>query len=296
MSNVYDVAGFLELAATTTGPVCAVLGRPVEHSLSPVIHQGSASALGVAPFTYVRVDAGETAEIRRLLSRSPESVAGFSVTMPGKSAAHNLADEITDRAARIGSANTLTPLGDGRWRAENTDVDGVSACISSVAPQGVSGGNGVVVGNGGTARPAVAAMAEAGVAQVTVLARSERALNLQTLIESYGLDFRWVRFDEPDAASVCSAADILVSTVPATGVTRESGLADTLAQAAAVVDVIYDPYPTDLMTAAEEAGRPVADGLLMLAGQGVEQFRLFTGRTPSLDEMYRLLRSHRGSE
>ncbi|HIW91779.1 MAG TPA: shikimate dehydrogenase [Candidatus Corynebacterium avicola] len=301
-AEVYDVDGFLELAAAAEGPVCAVLGRPVEHSLSPVIHRGSAAELGVDPFTYVRVEAGEPREVRRLLATSPESVAGFSVTMPGKSAAHDLADEITDRAQRIGSANTLVPLGQGRWLADNTDVDGVASCLAHVAaetPGGVdslAGGHGVVVGNGGTARPSVAALAAAGVASVTVLARSERALNLQSLVESYGMAFDWVRLDDPTVATVCSGADVLVTTVPAAGVDRESGLADAFARAAAVVDVIYDPYPTDVLSAAREAGRPVADGLLMLAGQGAEQFEAFTGVRPAVDDMYQLLRSYRGVE
>ena len=236
VSGVFDVDGFLALAADTEGPVCAVLGRPVEHSLSPVIHQGSAGALGVDPFTYVRVEAGEPREVRRLLAKAPDSVAGFSVTMPGKSAAHDLADEITDRAQRIGSANTLVPLGQGRWQADNTDVDGVSTCLAHVAPGGLSGGHGVVVGNGGTARPAVAAMAAAGIGSVTVLARSERALNLQSLVESYGMTFDWARLDDPTVTIVCAAADVLVSTVPAQGVDRESGLADAFARAAAVVE------------------------------------------------------------
>ncbi|MDN6351818.1 MAG: shikimate dehydrogenase [Corynebacterium sp.] len=296
VSGVFDVDGFLALAADTEGPVCAVLGRPVEHSLSPVIHQGSAGALGVDPFTYVRVEAGEPREVRRLLAKAPDSVAVFSVTMPCKSEAQDLADEINDRAQRIGSANTLVPLGQGRWQADNTDVDGVSTCLAHVAPGGLSGGHGVVVGNGGTARPAVAAMAAAGIGSVTVLARSERALNLQSLVESYGMTFDWARLDDPTVTIVCAAADVLVSTVPAQGVDRESGRADAFARAAAVVDVIYDPHPTDVLSAAREAGRPVADGLLMLAGQGAEQFEAFTGVRPVVTDMYRLLLAHRGLE
>lgn len=320
MTDVYSVDGFLDLARQTAdrgGPdalLCAVLGRPVAHSLSPVIHLGSASMLGEENLTYVRVEAGEPSEVRRLMQGSPSCVHGFSVTMPGKSAAHDLADEVTDRAALIGSANTLIPLRDGdgvptgRWAADNTDVDGLTTCLTVVgagpvgsddpadpadsADRAPAGGprRGVVVGNGGTARPAVAALAAAGYTAVTVAARSERALNLQTLVESYGLDFDWVRLDDPTLEAVCRASDVVVSTIPAAGAAE---VADHLAASSAVVDVIYDPYPTPLMLAARSAGRPVADGLLMLAGQGVEQFRQFTGQTPSTEGMYRLLRAHR---
>ncbi|MEJ6548374.1 shikimate dehydrogenase [Corynebacterium sp. USCH3] len=307
-NEVYSVDGFLaladELQQQPTGEghrppqLCAVLGRPVGHSLSPVIHLGSAAMLGNDSLVYVRVDAGEPSEVRRLMQQSPSCVRGFSVTMPGKSAAHDLADSVTDRAALIGSANTLVPERDadgaptGRWIADNTDVDGLAACLRAVLGEdhGVGSGRGVVVGNGGTARPAVAALAAEGFTSVTVLARSERALNLQSLVESYGMSFDWVRLDHDSLGDVCAAADALISTIPAAGAAT---VAEHLARAAAVVDVIYDPYPTPLMLAARGAGRPVSDGLLMLAGQGVEQFRQFTGETPSTEGMYRLLRAHR---
>lgn len=307
-AEVYSVEEFLSLATelqqqadAPDGPVaqlCAVLGRPVGHSLSPVIHLGSAAMLGNESLVYVRVDAGEPSEVRRLMQQSPACVRGFSVTMPGKSAAHDLADNVTDRAALIGSANTLVPVRDaegqltGTWLADNTDVDGLSACLRAVLDEdrAAGAGRGVVVGNGGTARPAVAALAAEGFTSVTVLARSERALNLQNLVESYGMSFDWLRLDDDRLGDVCASADALISTIPAAGA---SAVAEHLAAAAAVVDVIYDPYPTPLMLAARSAGRPVSDGLLMLAGQGVEQFRQFTGETPSTEGMYRLLRAHR---
>ncbi|MGP9723478.1 shikimate dehydrogenase [Corynebacterium sp. AOP40-9SA-29] len=314
--EVYSVEEFLELAARlqaesegtedaagTPAQLCAVLGRPVGHSLSPVIHLGSAAMMDNDALVYVRVDAGEPSEVRRLMQHSPACVRGFSVTMPGKSAAHDLADEVTDRAALIGSANTLVPLRDaddvptGRWMADNTDVDGLAACLRAVLGENGEGsdvardaGHGVVVGNGGTSRPAVAALAAEGFTSVTVLARSERALNLQSLVESYGMKFDWLRLDDERLASTCATADVLISTIPAAGA---GAVAEQLASAAAVVDVIYDPYPTPLMLAARSAGHPVSDGLLMLAGQGVEQFRQFTGETPSTEGMYRLLRAHR---
>jgi shikimate dehydrogenase len=292
---VYSVAEFLDLAASrpADAPLCAVLGRPVAHSLSPVIHRGAADAAGAAvpgSFDYVRVEAGETGELRQLTTSAPVCVRGFSVTMPGKPVALALADEVTDRAAAVGSANTLIPLGGGRWRAENTDVAGVAACLDAVAGENPLH-RAAVVGNGGTARPAVAALAAAGVGHVEVIARSDRALRLRGLVEGYGMTFAWTRLDDPALGEVCAGCEVLVSTVPAAAA---APVAPALAQAAAVVDVIYDPYPTDLLAAARAAGRPAADGLLMLAGQGVEQFRLFTGATTSTSAMYSLLKGHLG--
>ena len=269
---VLTVDEFLE----KSGPRCAVLGSPIEHSLSPELHTVGYRALGL-DMDYFRVEAGESRDIRRLLRESDADVRGFSVTMPGKQAALELADLATNRAQEIGSANTLVPQGDGQWLADNTDVDGVASCLSYLrGDDPLQGTNAVIVGNGGTARPAVAALAAAGVSQVTVLARSERALNLQAVVETLGMKFSWSRFEDADIAQTCADAAVVVSTIPAHAAEE---LAPALCSAAGMVDVIYDPYPTPLLSAARAQGVPHADGLRMLAGQAEEQFRLFTGHS-----------------
>jgi len=270
--HVLSVDEFLEMS----GLRCAVLGSPIEHSLSPQLHSAGYRALGVE-MDYYRVEAGEARDIRRLLSESGDQVRGFSVTMPGKQAALELADLATNRAQEIGSANTLVPQGDGKWLADNTDVDGVTRCLEHLYggdTSSLQGASAVIVGNGGTARPAVAALAAAGVTEVTVLARSERALNLQTVVETLGMKFSWSRFEEADIAETCADAAAVISTIPAHAAEE---LAGGLCTAAGIVDVIYDPYPTPLLSAAQEKSIPHADGLRMLAGQAEEQFRLFTG-------------------
>lgn len=270
--HVLSVDEFLEMS----GLRCAVLGSPIEHSLSPQLHSAGYRALGVE-MDYYRVEAGESRDIRRLLSESGDQVRGFSVTMPGKQAALELADLATNRAQEIGSANTLVPQGDGKWLADNTDVDGVTRCLEHLYggdTSSLQGASAVIVGNGGTARPAVAALAAAGVTEVTVLARSERALNLQTVVETLGMKFSWSRFEEADIAETCADAAAVISTIPAHPAEE---LAGGLCTAAGIVDVIYDPYPTPLLSAAQEKSIPHADGLRMLAGQAEEQFRLFTG-------------------
>lgn len=270
--HVLSVDEFLE----TPGLRCAVLGSPIEHSLSPQLHSAGYRALGLE-MDYYRVEAGESRDIRRLLSESGDQVRGFSVTMPGKQAALELADLATNRAQEIGSANTLVPQGDGKWLADNTDVDGVTRCLAHLYggdTSALQGAKAVIVGNGGTARPAVAALAAAGVTEVTVLARSERALNLQAVVETLGMAFSWARFEEADIAGTCADAAAVISTIPAHAAEE---LAEGLCAATGIVDVIYDPYPTPLLSTAQARSIPHADGLRMLAGQAEEQFRLFTG-------------------
>lgn len=288
MGSFLTVDEFLALA----NPRCAVLGRPIEHSLSPQLHTAGYRAVGLDDMSYYRVEAGEARDIRRLMQAATEvpGIRGFSVTMPGKQAALDLADVATERALGIGTANTLVPrwieagFEDGiserlQWLAENTDVDGVTRCLEHVVAEGapdLAGTTAVVIGNGGTARPAVAALAEAGAHRVIVLARSERALNLQSLVEGFGMEFQWARFDDASLEATVRGAGVVISTVPAEAV---EPLIPALLNTRAIIDVIYDPYPTPLLSAAQQAGLPHADGLRMLAGQAEEQFRLFTGHT-----------------
>lgn len=256
--------------------VAAVLGRPIAHSRSPQLHSAAAVAAGLSDFDYVRIEAGEAAELRELISQSHDRVAGFSVTMPGKSAALEVADVCTERALRVGSANTLVRQHDNRWVADNTDVVGVLRCLEELSSQGValSGSAAVIVGNGGTARPAVAALAECGVSHISVLARSAKALALQDLVESYGMSFAWIALDSAEMGVVCSEASALINTIPAH---IAATYASAFTRAQGIVDVIYNPYPTPLMEAAGATSIPVADGLRMLAGQAEEQFLQFTG-------------------
>lgn len=262
------------------GDRCAVLGSPIAHSLSPLIHNAGYIALGIN-YDYYRVEVSEARHMRKILNAKDPGIKGLSVTMPGKGAALKLAELSTKRAADIGSANTLVPQEDGRWLADNTDVDGLTACLNVIAKNAdirkFDGQQAVVVGNGGTARPAVAALAAAGINKVVVLARSERALNLQALVEDMGMEFSWARLDAPEVGHICGQSAVVISTVPEDSAAEHA--ADFI-RADGVVDVIYDPYPTRLLEAAISKGLPHADGLNMLAGQAEEQFRLFTGVMP----------------
>lgn len=102
----------------------AVLGDPVEHSRSPILHNAGYAALGLEDWEYGRFRCAAE-DLPGIVGGADASYAGFSVTMPGKFAALDFADEATDRARAIGSANTLVRVGEG-WRADNTDCDGVT--------------------------------------------------------------------------------------------------------------------------------------------------------------------------
>ncbi|MGH3525530.1 MAG: shikimate dehydrogenase, partial [Mycobacterium sp.] len=193
---------------------------------------------------------------------------GVSVTMPGKFAALRFADERTARAELVGSANTLvrTPHG---WRADNTDIDGVTGAL------GAASGRAVVSGSGGTAPAVIVALAELGVDGVTVVARNpDKAARLVELASRVGVAARFCELDSGAVAEEVAAAAVLVSTLPADVAARH---AETFAGTPVLLDAIYDPWPTPLAAAVAAAGGRVISGLQMLLHQAFAQVEQFTG-------------------
>ena len=257
------------------GRKAAVLGSPIAHSKSPQLHLAAYRALGLRDWTYERIEC--TAEqLPGVVSGLGVEWVGVSVTMPGKFAALRFADERTERAQLVGSANTLLHT-EHRWRADNTDVDGVTGALGSVR------GDLVVLGAGGTARAAVVAAAGLGAGGVTVVARDPaKAEPLLELAAAVGVDSRWRAFADPDLTDAVAAAGAVVSTIPADAA---AGHLAALREAPVLLDAIYDPWPTPLAAAVIEAGGRVIDGLQMLLNQAFAQVEQFTGRPAPKEAM-----------
>lgn len=244
-----------------------MLGKPIAHSKSPQLHLAAYRALGLAGWTYDRIecDAGQLPGV--VGGFGPEWV-GVSVTMPGKFAALRFADERTDRAQRVGSANTLvrTPTG---WRADNTDIDGVAGAL------GTASGWALVCGSGGTAPAAVAGLAQLGVAGITVVARNPgKAARLVDLGAQLGVPTRFCALGGDGLADEVAGAEVLVSTIPADVAARYVG---TFERIGVLLDAVYDPWPTPLAAAVSAAGGRVVSGLQMLLHQAFAQVEQFTG-------------------
>ncbi|PRX46112.1 shikimate dehydrogenase [Prauserella shujinwangii] len=253
----------------------AVLGSPVAHSLSPVLHEAAYRALGLPGWSYDRVEVDAEGLPGFVSGLGPEWV-GLSVTMPGKRAALRCAAESTPRARLVGAANTLVRLGSGGWRADCTDVDGVVGALRAAGGFVPGGRTGVVLGAGGTAAAVVAALADLGVTDVRLVVREPaRATETATSAERAGLGVRVLRWAEVDFAGLAAEAAVLVSTVPPDAVRPHRA---ELAAAPCVLDVIYHPWPTPLADAVRERGGRLATGLDMLLHQAFGQVEQFTGR------------------
>jgi shikimate dehydrogenase len=261
-----------------------VLGTPIAHSLSPVLHNAGYAAAGLEEWAYTAVECAED-ELGELIGLLGPEWAGLSLTMPLKEAALSVADEVEPSAAAIGAANTLVRVPTG-WRAENTDAPGM---VDALAAAGLTAaGRVAVLGAGGTARAAIACAAALHAADVRVYARRRAAFD--EMRPAAGLPGTAVTYVDWAQADACADADLVISTVP-------KGVADKLRPAwrpeTVLFEVVYDPWPTPLAYAAAAAGCRIVSGLDLLLHQAARQFLMFTGVPAPLDAMRAALRAAR---
>jgi shikimate dehydrogenase len=245
----------------------AVLGRPVSHSLSPVLHRAAYAALGLDDWTYDALDIGAE-DLPVLLAGLGQEWRGFSVTMPCKRAAVAVADQVEPLPRLLGAANTLVRTGDG-WRAENTDVTGIGMALQLAGVEEV--GSAAIIGAGGTAAAAAVALSSLGAEHVDVVVRNPgRAEEVVRVLEVLGVPVTVVPLS---AASL--DAPVVVSTVP---IDAQPNLADLPWRGGhTVLDVLYAPWPTPLASRVSAAGGSIVGGLDVLFWQATEQVELMTG-------------------
>ncbi|WP_246440949.1 shikimate dehydrogenase [Saccharothrix tamanrassetensis] len=267
----------------------AVIGSPVSHSLSPVLHNAAFEALGLTSWSYTRIEC-EADDVEPLVRGLDPSWAGLSVTMPGKRAALAVASSATPRAVLVGAANTLVPVAGG-WRADCTDVDGVVGALR--ASCGFTGGShAVLLGAGGTATAALVGLASVGVESFSLVVRSAaRAAEAEACAARAGVSLRVIPWEAAEFADLAASSDVLVSTVPPSAT---EPIAAELAEAPCVLDVVYHPWPTPLAYAVEKRGRSLATGLDMLLHQAFGQSEQFTGQPAPRSAMRDALRAATG--
>ncbi|MGH9090322.1 MAG: shikimate dehydrogenase [Acidimicrobiales bacterium] len=263
--------------------VVGVMGHPVAHSLSPLLHNTAFAALGLdwvsVGFPVPVGDAGRAVDGLRALG-----VRGVSVTMPHKGEVAAAVDELTPVAARLGAVNCVLRRGD-RLVGDNTDGRGFLEALRRGAELDPAGRRCLVVGAGGAARAVVLALAEAGAAEVVVVNRTaDRAVAAAALAGGRG------RVGEPgDAAE----ADLVVEATPA-GMAGVGGVAGVAAQVdggalgggQVAVDLVYHPAVTPWLASAAAAGATTLGGLGMLVHQAAAQLALWTGLEPPVGVMW----------
>ncbi|MFF1300810.1 MULTISPECIES: shikimate dehydrogenase [unclassified Streptomyces] len=250
----------------------AVLGSPIDHSLSPVLHRAAYEELGLTDWSYDRFDVDEAALPGFVADLGPEW-AGLSLTMPLKRAVIPLLDEVSETAASVEAVNTLVFTEDGRRVGDNTDIPGMVAALREHGIEQVD--SAAILGAGATASSALAALARVCAGEVVVYVRSEaRAAEMRQWGERLDVEVR--------AEGWADAADALHR--PLVIATTPAGATDALAAAVperptTLFDVLYEPWPTELAARWSMFGGAVVSGLDLLVHQAVLQVEQMTGCT-----------------
>jgi shikimate dehydrogenase len=258
----------------------AVLGSPIAHSLSPVLHRAAYAELGLDAWSYDRFEVDEAALPGFLAGLGPQW-AGLSLTMPLKRAVIPLLDEVSDTAAAVEAVNTVVLTEDGRRTGDNTDVPGMVAALRERGVETVD--SAAVLGAGATASSALAALARICTGEITAYVRSAaRAAEMRQWGERLGIEVRTA--DWADAARALRAP-LVIATTPAG--TTDALAAEVPERPATLFDVLYEPWPTDLAARWSAHGGAVVSGLDLLVHQAVLQVERMTGRSAPLAAMRR---------
>jgi shikimate dehydrogenase len=273
-----------------------VLGSPIAHSLSPVLHRAAYQALGLAGWSYQAIECDE-ARLPLVLDDCGPDWAGLSLTMPLKRAVLPLLDHADLLVQEVGAANTVV-FTDGLRYGHNTDVPGMIAALAEAEVTATASeppgppGSVLILGGGATACSALAVVRGLGAAEATAAVRdpgragdlhdAARRLGVAVTLTDFGADRGPARRGWP----ALHAPDLLISTVPA-------GAANFYAERIArgdlkprqLFDVVYHPWPTALAIAAREAGVSVVGGFPMLLHQAAGQVALMTGQPPPIAAM-----------
>ncbi|KKI99523.1 shikimate dehydrogenase [Prochlorothrix hollandica] len=283
---------------TGTTKVLAVIGDPVKHSLSPLMHNAALAALGL-DYVYLAFPIRGENLGTALAGFAAIDLVGFNITIPHKQAIMPLLQDITPLAQAVGAVNTVWRTDRG-WAGTNTDVLGFLAPLRRL-DRPWADLPAVVLGNGGAARAVVAGLLELGCPRIQVVGRDGQ--RLRQFQASWPEEFRGDRIHThhwDDLPHLLPTAGLLVNTTPlgmAPQVDRTPlgpGDLDRLPPTALVYDLIYTPNPTQLLALAQERGLGAIDGLEMLVQQGAEALRLWTQAEVPVEIMGQTLRNHLG--
>ncbi|WP_339113905.1 shikimate dehydrogenase [Thioclava sp. GXIMD2076] len=266
-------------------PLAGVIGHPISHSLSPALHGYWLRQYGLAGH-YVPMDVAPEDLEPVLRGLHKAGFVGCNITIPHKEAALALADEVTERARLIGSANTLVLGADGRIHADNTDGFGFIANLKQSAPEWEPGaGPAAVLGAGGASRAIIVSLLEAGAPEIRLCNRTRA--RAEALAEAFGPKVKV--YDWADSASIFDGVATAINTT-SLGMAGQPPFdisLDLLPGTALATDIVYVPLVTAFLQKAQARGCKIVDGLGMLLHQGRPGFERWFGQTPEVTDALR---------
>ncbi|MYM55354.1 shikimate dehydrogenase [Thalassovita mangrovi] len=262
-------------------PLAGVIGSPIAHSKSPLLHGHWLKTLGIKGH-YIPMDVAPE-DLENVLRTLPRmGFVGVNITVPHKEAAMRIADQVTDRATLIGAVNTLIFREDGKIHADNTDGYGFIENLRQNAPDwNPAAGPAAVLGAGGAARAVVASLLDAGVPEILISNRTRA--RAEALKQDFGTRVSVVEWVQ--AGNMLEQAATVVNTT-SLGMLGKPELRvplDGLQKGALVTDLVYNPLQTRLLREAEDMGCVTVDGLGMLIHQAVPGFERWFGQRPVVD-------------
>lgn len=266
----------------------AVIGYPISHSASPVMHNAALRALNL-PNRYIAIEVHPDNFHKTLKTLHRLGFKGLNITIPHKEAATREAARLSEEAEATGAVNTLERLEEG-WAGYNTDVEGVERSLSPHIEGGLN--RALVLGAGGAAAAALYALWRMGVKKVVVANRSrERAEALaKRFRERVGLDVRVIGLEE--AGREARSVEAIINATPLGLTYHESAIkSEDLSKRHIVLDMVYSHEPTPLQRAATSTGAQYIDGVKMLVEQGASAFKIFHGVEPDRSLMEKAVRS-----
>lgn len=264
-----------------------IIGDPIDHSLSPAIHNAAFNTLGLnCSYIALRVQEGQLKN--SIDSLRAINIGGFNVTMPHKVKVLNYVDRCDKTVQLVGAANTVDNE-EGKFCAYNTDVAGF---IRPLRERKISF-NGIevlILGAGGAARAVVVALSgERGIANINIFNRNtDRSTNLAKLVKKLGLKASIVSNDY--IQKIASKSDLIINTTPL-GMSNEESLINSvsISKESIVYDIVYKPINTKLIVNAKTAGAQVVYGYEMLLEQATASFKIWLKMDPPIDSMKKVL-------
>lgn len=278
-----------------------IIGDPVEHSLSPVMHNAAIAKLGV-DYVYIPFPVKQGDLNRAIFSLSAIDLVGFSVTIPHKQDIIPLLHEIDDDAEKIGAVNTVWRTASG-WKGTNTDIKGFIAPLQTIQRDWTQV-TAVVLGNGGAARAVIVGLINLGCPEVQVVGRNpdklarfyqswqrDGSITIASKIKIHNWD---------NLKGLLPATDLLVNTTPVGMSPKidaspiDASLMQKLKSNAIAYDLIYTPNPTQFLKLAQDRGATTIDGLEMLVQQGVAALEIWLQQPVPVDVMRNSLKEYLG--
>jgi len=257
----------------------AVLGSPILHSLSPVLHRAAYKALGLnIEYTAIETSAST---LRQRISELNSDFLGYSLTMPLKQEVLALISQQSPLVTETGCANTVYRDAHLDWALQNTDVFGITETIRRAGLGPVA--SACIIGSGATARSALSALAQLGAQEITCFSRNQGSASIiQTHGELLGVKVRVMGLDH----RIHLVGDLVISTVPSSAQVDIIQAFAAIQSLPALLDIAYNPWPSEMARYwAAHSGGLVLSGIEMLLWQATVQVELFTGRSAPIEAM-----------